>query len=493
MTTVDSSFTRCCCRRRRALATRINPRNFATAILFRSLGLLLVALPIIAAFPLNAIKSRRRVNEYVFTLPHPRYVAPLSTTEDSPNRLLTGNVPTVFAADPSDHRYAASDWLQNIRSLPRSTILRAIRGPVLVVVAWSTLISLVHRLAVIKGWNGLASSLCLSSRPHSFLVSALGLLLVFRTNSAYQRFAEGRQIWERIHSESRNLSRYAVLYEKEFGSPRLRRFLRLLAAFPYLLHQHVQPHSDLDAVAKPYGLLLPDLRGFTYNGVRSRRVVKRRAKEEGGAPPSTFHWVDRRAIPWCLLPPKALDRCVNSSNRPLWVCDRLSLEVTQVPYDDETNAFTSRERLQFLSQIGRLSQAVGQCERIHQTSVPLNYARHSLRSLTLWLFTLPFALVGDFGLLTGPVMGLAAWLLYGIYQIGYTIEDPFQGSLRLSILCDAIYQDVMYGTDQMRRRLSALEATTQNEEMSEWDDLDFVARLEEESGKSLSLEVTHVP
>jgi predicted membrane chloride channel (bestrophin family) len=31
--------------------------------------------------------------------------------------------------------------------------------------------------------------MCMSSKPHSFLVSALGLLLVFRTNSAYQRFA----------------------------------------------------------------------------------------------------------------------------------------------------------------------------------------------------------------------------------------------------------------------------------------------------------------
>jgi len=28
-------------------------------------------------------------------------------------------------------------------------------------------------------------------------------------------------------------------------------------------------------------------------------------------------------------------------------------------------------------------------------------------------------------------------------EIGYTIEDPFQGSLRLSIICDAIRRDVL--------------------------------------------------
>lgn len=116
-------------------------------------------------------------------------------------------------------------------------------------------------------------------------------------------------------------------------------------------------------------------------------------------------------------------------------------------------------------------QSVGACERIHQTAVPLNYARHSLRSLTLWLFTLPFAVVEDFGLLTGPVMALAAWLLYGIYQIGYQIEDPFQGTLRLSILCDAIYRDVMYGTGYMKRRISAFSET--KEERDAWSALDF--------------------
>ena len=374
-----------------------------------------------AGFAHTVVKRQSRTHGHSFTLKHPRQPL-LSLTDDESSQLLDNG--GVFAYyNPSDHRYAASDWLQNIRSLPRSTILRAIRGPVLVVVAWSTLVSLVHRGATVQGWTRLAHALCLSSRPHSFLVSALGLLLVFRTNSAYQRFAEGRQIWERIHSESRNLSRYAVLYAQELGTPRLKRVLRLLAAFPYLLHQHVQPHSDVKAVEKPYGLLLPDLRGFNYNGVRSKRGPRRGMfggpnKEEGSSKTNrNFHWVDRRSTPWCLLPPKALERCVQSSNRPLWVCDRLSLEASQVPYDNESSSFTSRERLQFLSQIGKLSQAVGECERIHQTAVPLNYARHSLRSLTLWLFTLPFALVGDFGLLTGPVMGFAAWLLYGIYQV----------------------------------------------------------------------------
>ena len=34
-------------------------------------------------------------------------------------------------------------------------------------------------------------------------------------------------------------------------------------------------------------------------------------------------------------------------------------------------------------------------------------------------------------------------MLFGVYEIGYSIEDPFQGTLRLSILCDQIRRDVL--------------------------------------------------
>jgi len=151
-------------------------------------------------------------------------------------------------------------------------------------------------------------------------------------------------------------------------------------------------------------------------------------------------YVDRRNLPWSLFQEKIVEKLATSRNRPLWVCDRLGREIISIPNGPN---FTSRERLTLLSKIEKLSDAIGQCERIHQTAVPLNYARHSLRSLTLWLFTLPFALVKDLGLLTGPVTAGIAWLLFGVYQIGYSIEDPFQGTLRLSILCDAIRRDVL--------------------------------------------------
>lgn len=236
-----------------------------------------------------------------------------------------------------------------------------------------------------------------------------------------------------------------TLYRNDIGSKRHEQILKLIAAYPYLLRHHVRSgysrqkgclcESNPDSIAPEHRLRLAEPLFSTETRFESRHQMIEPATLE---PKKCY--VDKRNLPWSLFAPKALKRVAGAQNRPLWVCDKLGELVMDIPYNPN---FTSRERLTMLGNIDKLSNAIGECERIHQTAVPLNYARHSLRSLTLWLLTLPFALVKDLGLLTGPVAACIAWVLFGVYQIGYSIEDPFQGSLRLSILCDSIRRDVM--------------------------------------------------
>ncbi|CAB9500297.1 UPF0187 protein [Seminavis robusta] len=352
--------------------------------------------------------------------------------------------------DKVNNRHSANDYWYNIRTLPSSTILREIGNPVLAVFGWSTAVSVLHHLLASSGRSALqvmASRLCVSSAAHSFLVSSLGLLLVFRTNSAYQRFNEGRKIWEQILSVSRNLSRLSCLYGREIGPSRRHRIRNLIAAFPYLLRHHIRSGClcEQGSIDERYRLLLEEP---AQQMVETRHEGDKRC---GGSTNPADHmlppkecWVDRRNLPWSLIAPGALEKVAKARNRPLWICDRLGREICDIPYGPN---FTNRERQHFLSQVEKLTDAIGKCERIHQTAVPLNYARHSLRSLTLWLLTLPFTMVKDLGFMTGPAAAVIAWLMFGIYQIGYSIEDPFQGSLRLSILCDAIREDVMGNLD----------------------------------------------
>jgi predicted membrane chloride channel (bestrophin family) len=395
--------------------------------------------------------------------------------------------PAPYLPDPLNNRHSASDWLYNVRSLPESKVLREIRNPVLAVFLWSLAVSGLHALGARSSrplWRNLARHMCIPGTAHSFLVSALGLLLVFRTNSAYQRFNEGRKIWEHILSVSRNMSRMIQLYQTEIGAERQRRIMNLVAAYPYLLRQHIRPgclcSNRAPDIPPEYRLLLKEQRRMpqetrqegpkrSHNSRRPRHSASEDDDHEEDlltvsdassrdpdltvAPPvepthtDSDCWVDQRALPWSLFMPESLPAIAWAENRPLWVCDRMAALLCKIPYGPN---FTSRERLVLLGMVDKLTNAIGQCERIHQTAVPLNYARHSLRSLTLWLFTLPFALVQDLGLLTALANAVIAWLFFGVYQIGYSIEDPFQGSLRLSILCDAIRRSVIRqpsGTD----------------------------------------------
>lgn len=91
----------------------------------------------------------------------------------------------------NNNRHSASDWLHNVFTLPRSSVLRDIRNPVVTIAVWGALVSVFQRImaqSTSKVLTKFASDICIGSAPHSFLVSSLGLLLVFRTNSAYQRF-----------------------------------------------------------------------------------------------------------------------------------------------------------------------------------------------------------------------------------------------------------------------------------------------------------------
>jgi len=99
-----------------------------------------------------------------------------------------------FETPRVNNRHSASDWLYNMRTLSRSSVLREIRHPVLSVSAWSTFITLIHRFLMActsTHLQNIAVKMCIGTQIHSLLVSSLGLLLVFRTNSAYQRFTVG--------------------------------------------------------------------------------------------------------------------------------------------------------------------------------------------------------------------------------------------------------------------------------------------------------------
>lgn len=72
-----------------------------------------------------------------------------------------------------------------------------------------------------------------------------------------------------------------------------------------------------------------------------------------------------------------------------------------------------------------LYDALGSCERILGTPLPLAYTRHTSRFLVMWLTMLPLGLFHAIGWWAVPVQTFISFLLLGVDEIGVSIEEPY--------------------------------------------------------------------
>lgn len=286
-----------------------------------------------------------------------------------------------------EQRYASRDWSRNIFTLPRSRILRRIASPLL----FNTFVTFICCLATaIFGKPHIVSPL-----PHTLLGSALGLLLVFRTNAAYDRYWEARRQWSVMTVECRNFaSLMCIFLPMRAAEP----VLALLSAFPVVLKNYLRSERD----------------------TRNLKTVLSTA-ERG-----------------------ALDEI---KNQPQYMLCRLRAHAHAAR---SSGLLKEKEMEMLLKSADQLGACVGACERIVSTPIPLHYSRHTSRFLTLYVSTLPVILVAALGWLTLPVMATICWALFGILEIGHLIEEPFAKQtdddgrqlLPLNDVCRTIRRDV---------------------------------------------------
>ncbi len=224
----------------------------------------------------------------------------------------------------------------------------------------------------------------------------LGLLLVFRTNTAYERFWEGRKCWGTLINTVRNLARQIWL-AIAVSTPDTRHekivVLRMLVAFCVAtkLHLRQEPLND-------------ELKA--------------------------------------LLPPAKYDILKTMHHPPLeiafWIGDYL-----QQRHDrNHLNVYQLSAMHKLLD---TLVDMLGACERILKTPMPMAYAIHLKQLLLLYCLSLPFQMVGSVGWWTGPVVILISFTLFGIEAIGIEIENPFghdPNDLPLDAICATMLRNI---------------------------------------------------
>lgn len=224
----------------------------------------------------------------------------------------------------------------------------------------------------------------------------LSLLLVFRTNTAYERFWEGRKQWGSLINVSRNLARqmWVAIAENE-PRDRARKIviLRLLVAFAVAMKCHLREEKVNEELA-------------------------------------------------ALMPEKLYLKLKDMNNPPLeiafWIGDYLQDRYTH----DCLNAYQLTGLFQLLD---GLVNALGACERILKTPIPLAYSIHLKQLLLIYCLMLPFQMVSEFTWLTGFIVGLVSFTLFGIEEIGIEIENPFgydANDLPLDAICQTMRTNI---------------------------------------------------
>src|SRR4051812_33944465 len=103
-------------------------------------------------------------------------------------------------------QYDPHRWTDHLFDI-RGSMVREILGRVSLCVTWAVIVTVEY-----KAGGEQLEWLHIPATTHTFVGSALALLLVFRTNSSYDRFWEGRKLWGGIVNESRNLVRSAAAF-----------------------------------------------------------------------------------------------------------------------------------------------------------------------------------------------------------------------------------------------------------------------------------------
>lgn len=211
---------------------------------------------------------------------------------------------------------------------------------------------------------------------HSLLGVVLGLFLVFRTNSAYDRWWEGRRQWGQLVNSTRNFS------------------FKLSTMLPL---------SDIEN-RKWFSIMIPNLAASLRDHLRNGAQINRLEPVDAEFADSLRHY---KHIP-----------------------NGLSLIIYNRVMDlHKSNVVSGYQLLMLERELKDFSDIIGACERIKYTPIPYSYMMYIKQFIFLYSITLPFAFVASSGYFTIPIVMFTTFVIFSVELIAEEIEDPFGGDM----------------------------------------------------------------
>lgn len=209
---------------------------------------------------------------------------------------------------------------------------------------------------------------------HTLLGFAISMLLVFRTNTAYDRWWEGRKLWGALVNNSRNLAMKLAVMLPETDKEQRAFFRKIIPAYAYALHNHL------------------------------RREDTRIALFEEDARHPIFQHIDK-------------DKHV-----PNQVSLLMYRHIQQL-YKEQK--LTGDQLIILNAELQSFTDICGACERIKNTPIPYSYSVFIKKFIFFYIMTLPFGYVFTLGYYVIPVVAFVFYVLASLELIAEEIEDPF--------------------------------------------------------------------
>ncbi len=202
---------------------------------------------------------------------------------------------------------------------------------------------------------------------HSMLGFVISLLLVFRTNTAYDRWWEGRKLWGALVNNSRNLAiKLRVMLHEENDRAYFR---KLIPGYASILSKHL-------------------------TNVETSKQLYDDADLE----------ID------------------NHKHKPNQLAKMLFQKINDL-YDQKK--ITGDQLIILNNEIMSFTDICGACERIKNTPIPYSYSAFIKKFIFFYVMTLPFGYVFSLGYYSIPVVIFIFYVLASLELIAEEIEDPF--------------------------------------------------------------------
>ncbi len=205
---------------------------------------------------------------------------------------------------------------------------------------------------------------------HSLVGLVLSLFLVFRTNTAYDRWWEGRKAWGGLVNNSRNLALKLSVLPLSFEEKKL---------FAYLISNYAIATKDhLRDIFAPEKLIATG----NYN----------------------------------------TDWYSHSNHLPNKVARALHIEINELLLNKK---ITSEQLLYLNEELKSFTDTVGICERIKKTPIPYSYSLYLKKIIFIYVFTMPIGFAREFGYWAMPIVSIVFYAFGSIELLAEEIEDPF--------------------------------------------------------------------